>query len=512
MVVRTGKAAGRSPGGYVSRILDTLFGGGGRLTPDWLGEQSKEGLERRVDLDAVLEGVVDGVTRRLLADRGTLFLVDRAAGELVSRVAHLPEVAEIRVPIGEGVAGQVAASGEPIRVDDGSRDPRVLRRIDTLTGYRTRSLLAVPVFGPAGGVVAVLQLLNKKSGCFSAEDTARLVALAPSVAEILQRTSLGPQLESTHPRPLAFRLNHVVGESPAMRVVFERVLRAARTEVTVLLRGESGTGKELIARAIHDNSARSEGPFVKVDCAALPESVIENELFGHERGAYTGAAGAAPGKVDLARGGTLFLDEIGELSLTVQGKLLRLLQDRTYLRVGGQKVEQVDARIVCATWRDLEAAVAQGNLRRDLYYRLRVVEILLPALRERGRGDLDRLIDHLLWGAARRHGRPGLELSPEARERLLHHDWPGNVRELENTVESAVVLAPGSRIEAENLELGPRAFASQPAPELLRTLDAVETEHIERVLAAVEGNRSEAARILGISRNTLARRLHQLGR
>jgi Nif-specific regulatory protein len=234
---------------------------------------------------------------------------------------------------------------------------------------------------------------------------------------------------------------------------------------------------------------------VKVDCAALPESLVENELFGHEKGAYTGADRAVEGKVAAARGGTLFLDEIGELPLAVQGKLLRLFQDRTYQRVGSARTETADVRLVCATWRDLANS---ASFRQDLYYRLRVVEIAIPPLRERGHDDLDRLIDHFLFEANRKHGR-AVRLTSAGRARLHGWHWPGNVRELEHVLESAVVLADG--------DLGPEAFSVGNAPPTARgrTLAEVERAYVAEVLASCGGNRSEAARVLGISRNRLAR-------
>ena len=302
-----------------------------------------------------------------------------------------------------------------------------------------------------------------------------------------------------------------------MQAVFDRTARAARTDATVLVRGESGSGKEAIARAVHFNSPRRDAPFVKVDCAALPENLIENELFGHEQGAFTGADRAADGKVQAARGGTLFLDEVGELPLPVQGKLLRLLQERTFLKVGGTQPQRADLRFVAATHRDLEAAVAEGSFRQDLYYRLRVVQLDLPSLRERGAPDIDRLIDHFLFRFAREHDRGDLALAPAARTLLLAHDWPGNVRELEHCIESAVVLAVGDTITPDQLQLGPTSgerpslAGGEVDPERfhtqIRPLRDVELAYIRHVLARCDDNRSQAARVLGIGRNTLLRKL-----
>jgi Nif-specific regulatory protein len=485
------------------------------METDWLEKLKELVLDRQVDLDELLKLIVDEVTRRLGADRGTLYLVDHARGELVSRVAHLPEIAEIRLRLGEGVAGWVARSSQVLNMRRGTRDPRFTSRIDELTGYQTESLLAVPVLGEAGAVIAVLQLLNKRGKDFEERDERLLSTLAAQVAGLLESTSLRSQLRPGQKHPLAFRFNHIVGESAAMQQVYERTDRAARTDATVLVRGESGTGKELIARAIHYNSQRKSGPFVRVDCAALPAGLIENELFGHEAGAFTGADRASDGKVHAAEGGTLFLDEVGELPSSVQGKLLGLLQDRTYYRVGGTKPRRADVRFVCATHRDLEEDVKAGRFRLDLYYRLRVVEIAVPPLRERGHADLDRLVDHFLFELAARHGRPEMRLTAEGRAALHAHTWPGNVRELENAIEAAVVLAPRSEITRDLLRLGPggTGTAGRPADGSfvtpIRPLHEVERAYIEHVLAHCDGNRSATARVLGIGRNTLVRKLNE---
>ncbi|MCB9549404.1 MAG: sigma-54-dependent Fis family transcriptional regulator [Myxococcales bacterium] len=474
-------------------------------------------LDSHVELGLVLRRIVDEVVARLDADRGTLYLMDHARDELVSRVAHLPELAEIRLKLGEGVAGWVARTGEAVTVPDGAHDARFNPAVDVLTGYQTRTLLAAPVRADDGTVMGVVQVLNKRSGLFDEADAERLLALGAEISRVLGETSLRSQLRSDSERPLDFRFNHIVGESTQMRAVFERIALAARTDATVLVRGESGVGKEAIARAVHDNSPRSERPFVKVDCAALPAALIENELFGHERGAFTGADRQVEGKVRAADSGTLFLDEVGELPLEVQGKLLRLLQDRAYLRVGGTKPVDVDVRFVCATHRDLEAEVAAGRFRQDLYYRLRVVQIGVPPLRERGPADLDRLIDHFFFEHRRRHGRAALRLGTDARAALHRHGWPGNVRELENSIESAVVLARGEVVGADALPLEvsrPPIAVPPPADDdvfsaPVGTLEAMEQAYIQHVLGLCDGNRSAAARVLGIGRNTLIRKLKE---
>ncbi len=473
---------------------------------------------RIVALDPIFVELIDEVTARLGADRGTLYLVDSSSQALVSRGAHLPEIAEIRLRIGEGVAGQVARTGQTIHTRRGTRDLPVARRIDSLTGYRTLNMLTTPVVGDQGRVIAVLQVLNKKDGEFTRGDGKSIQALAKEVARLILSTSLRSQLGEGQRQPLAYHYNEVVGDSKVMHSVYDRAHRASQTHATVLIRGESGCGKELVARAIHDNSARSEGPFVKVDCAALPEQLIENELFGHEKGAYTSADQPAVGKVDAAEGGTLLLDEVGELTLAVQSKLLRLLQDRQFFRIGGIKAHSCDVRFICLTHRDLERAVGEGHFRKDLYYRLRVVEIEVAPLRRRGLADLDRLTDHFLEEYRRSHQRPGLGLSPEARGLLYSHRWPGNVRELEHCIESAVVMATDDLIRPESLSLVSPWSATEtdlpvngPPDEIfvtgLHPLREVEHAYVRHVLSLCGGNRSQAARVLGIGRSTLLRKL-----
>jgi Nif-specific regulatory protein len=328
------------------------------------------------------------------------------------------------------------------------------------------------------------------------------------VVAILDGTSLRSQLQPDNPHSLAFRFNHIVGESRSMQHIYGKLARAAPTDVTVMVRGETGTGKELLARAVHHNSGRRAGPMVKVDCAALPENLVENELFGHEKGAYTGAVDRREGKVHAAKGGTLFLDEIGELSLAVQGRLLRLLQDRTFLRVGATKLEKADTRFVCATHVDLEARVASGAFRQDLYYRLRVVEIHMPPLRARGHGDLDRLVDHFLFELTRRHRRGVMTLSEEARQALHGWNWPGNVRELQHCLESAVVLSPTPVIEAMSLPLGnPLGPVGDRFSSPLLSLADLEQAYVRWALEQHDGNKSATAATLGIGRNTLQRKL-----
>lgn len=483
------------------------------MTASWLEDLRVLLTDRQVDLGVALRLVIDRITLELEADRGTLYLVDHARQEVVSRVAHLPEIREIRLALGEGVAGHVAREGVVVNSSRPGFDRALASRIDSETGYRTTSTLAVPI-RDRDHVVGVIQLLNKVSGGFTVEDEHVLQRRAAQVLMLLEVTSLRVQLRPGQRHRLSFQFNHIIGQSHRMLRAYSLTSRAACSDATVLVRGETGTGKELIARAVHYNSDRREGAFIKVDCAALPANLIENELFGHERGAFTSADQATEGQVHAAAGGTLFLDEIGELPLAVQGKLLRLIQDRTFLRVGSREPQTVDVRFVCATHRDLEADVEAGRFRRDLYYRMRVVEIGLPSLAERGPADIDLLSDHFLYVYGERYGRPGLVLTESARQRLRQHGWPGNVRELEHCMESAVVLSAGAELEESVLPelVTGRSAAVESESEGgfhfgIATLRELETAYAEYVLAACDGNRSRAARTLGIGRNTLQRKL-----
>ena len=481
----------------------------GRLMPTDVAALRVMAAQRRVSLDEVFDAVVQLVTEALHADRCTLYLVDHARQELVSRAMVQPEISEIRLRVGEGVAGWVAATGEVVNVPtrhEGFRE--AARRVDALTGYRTTALLAAPVRDERGGLLGVLQVLNPRDvPAFDADHERRLIKLAATVAELLSSSSLASQLHPKHRQPLDFHFNHIIGSSPAMLEVYRRVRVAARTEATVLITGETGTGKELVARALHDNSARREGPFVKVDCAALPEALVESELFGHARGAFTGAERDAAGRVEVGEGGTLFLDEVGELPLPLQSRLLRLLQDRTYQRLGETRVRRADVRFVAATHRDLARAVAEGRFREDLLYRLRVVPIPLPPLRDRGAADLDRLIDHLLHVASPPHAAERATLTTRARASLHAHPWPGNVRELQHVLEAAVVLSEGQVIDVDLLPLAPQREPSASFRTPLRPLEEVTGAYIAWAVEQCDGNRSEAARALEVSRNTVARKL-----
>jgi Nif-specific regulatory protein len=312
-----------------------------------------------------------------------------------------------------------------------------------------------------------------------------------------------------------YRASPIVGRSAAMAEVFEAIEKVGGSRVTVLLLGESGTGKELIARAIHYNSPQAEGPFITLNCAALPENLVESELFGHEKGAFTGATAVRKGRFELADGGTLFLDEIGELPLTMQSKLLRVLQERAFERVGGGKTITVQVRLIAATNLDLERAVAEGRFREDLYYRLKVVPIRVPPLRERT-VDIPLLVDHFLKRLRQEHQKP-TTIVPEALARLVDHHWPGNVRELENTLERLVIMGRQPQIQLQDVTaiLGERpptrAVGLDAEASLTSSVQDLERQQIVKAMEDSKGVQAKAAKMLGITPRQLGYRLKKYG-
>lgn len=299
--------------------------------------------------------------------------------------------------------------------------------------------------------------------------------------------------------------------SPSMQELFGLAAQVAKTDATVLLLGESGTGKDLLARAIHEESNRKAGPFVKVDCAALPEALLESELFGYEKGAFTNAVTRKPGRLELAQGGTLFLDEVGEMSLPLQAKLLRTLEERAFERVGGTTTVTVDARFIAATNRNLEEALREGRFREDLYFRLNVFPLSVPPLRRR-REDISPLAKVFLARYAKKYGKAVADLSPEALSLLRRYPWPGNVRELEHAIERAVILSERPILGPEDIGLDLLALGMGDGLEGEgMTLAELEREYISRVLKKVRGHKGRAAKILGINRKTLLEKRRRYG-
>ena len=344
------------------------------------------------------------------------------------------------------------------------------------------------------------------------------------VRQALEQHALRREVRQLHERlDAAFRFDSILGTSPAMQHVFDMVKKVAATDLTVLITGESGTGKELIANAVHQNSPRKSGPCIKVNCAAMARELVESELFGHEKGAFTGAASAREGKFSAADRGSIFLDEIGDMSVETQAKVLRVLQEREFERVGGNRLIRVDVRIIAATNRDLRQMVQDGTFREDLFYRLNVVSIPMPSLRQRPE-DIPLLAKHFLEQTAKEYEREAKRLSPEAYQLLLQHAWPGNVRELKNAMESALILSPGDDIQATDLRLGQEHASSQTGtvtlgadgPPLFKEakqhmVETFEREFIQRALRRHDNNITRAAAEMGLHRQQLQQKIRELG-
>lgn len=310
-----------------------------------------------------------------------------------------------------------------------------------------------------------------------------------------------------------YQFDSLIGRSPAMREIFHTISRVAPTRATVLLAGESGVGKDMIAHAIHQHSPRKNHPLTKINCTAIPENLMESELFGYEKGAFTGANTSKQGKFEQADGGTVFLDEIGDVPASIQVKLLRILQDKQFERLGSNETRSIDVRVIAATNVDLRAALEQGTFREDLYYRLNVVPLNVPPLRER-KEDIPFLAEHFVQKLAKDLGSPIASISPGAIDRLLEHYWPGNVRELENTLERSIVLATGDVLKPDDIRIETPRGNSSHSPSFLPegvTLDQWEQTMIREALRRSNGNKSQAARLLGLTRNALRYRLSQMG-
>jgi Nif-specific regulatory protein len=409
---------------------------------------------------------------------------------------------------------QIAAPPE----GDPERSPQdSLAGAPSLAGMRLRSLACAPLRTAEGPLGALWAETVQKS--LEEEDLSRLDALAGLASGALAAVRRAEWLETENRRlrGLEEADHDMVGDSPAMVRVYDFIARAAPSDATVLIRGESGTGKELVARALHRSSRRSEGPFVAINCATLSETLLESELFGHEKGAFTGALVTKPGKLEVAHRGTVFLDEIGEIPLPLQAKLLRALELREFERVGGTRPIRVDVRLLAATHRDLEAAIGDGSFRQDLFYRLNVLSVTLPQLAER-REDIALLARHFAARCAERQGRRVTGLTPAAREALLAYGWPGNVRELANAVERAVVLGEGEQIRLEDLPETIVEGRSRPTRDAEardatyhEALDAAKRRLILEAVEAAGGRYVDAAKLLDLHPNYLHRLIRNLG-
>jgi Nif-specific regulatory protein len=475
------------------------------------------------DLEQILSALLHTMQRHMKVVRGMVSLFEPGAGKIFiydSFGLTAEEAARGIYHLGEGIIGSVVESGKTIVVPKISEEPLFLDRTRSRHNPEEReySFLCVPILrgSKVMGTISAERLYdNRQLLDLDIEILAILAATTAQSVELyllkyVQETALKNENRLLHQALKArFKPSNITGNSKVMQEVYALIEKVMRSKTTVLILGESGVGKELVASAIHYNSPDSKGPLVKFNCAALPESVIESELFGHERGAFTGASALRRGRFEEADGGTIFLDEVGELSLPMQAKLLRVLQEKTFERVGGNQSIRVDIRILAATNRDLADMVVQGKFREDLYYRLNVFPITIPPLRERGH-DIVALADHFVSHFSKKMNIAVHRISSPALDMLMSYTWPGNVRELENVIERAMLLAEGGVIHGYNLppSLQTPVLEEVSAKGLLEArVVAVEFEMIVEALKLHHGNVSAAAAQLGITRRVLARRM-----
>ncbi|MGI9474306.1 MAG: sigma-54-dependent Fis family transcriptional regulator [Rubripirellula sp.] len=474
--------------------------------------------QRLEEDEALLRGIADTATELLNCERASIFLWDKRRKKLIGRPALGVEGGVLEVDDDAGVVGEVLRSGEAKIWNMGSDDEsRVNRKVDRSLEFETRSLAAVPMEGQRDELIGVFEGINHLGDGFEPADSLVLSDLATHAAVAIQSLRARRKLTETRDRLVkdAASATNLIGQHPAIIAVRKNAEKVAKTDLTVLVLGKNGTGKEVLARHIHFESERRSGPFIAVNCAALVESLLESELFGHEKGAFTDANQTRPGKFELASGGTLFLDEVGDMSPGGQAKLLRVLEERVVVRVGGSQTIPVDVRVIAATNQPLEQMILEKRFREDLYFRLNVVNLSLPPLSERG-DDVLLLAHHFLEQFCYQIGRSVPTFQGSAREALRSHPWPGNIRELRNTIERVSYLCSGEQIHADDLMLsGTLRTTSGGFTSITGALpDATkefQIEYIERAIRSCGGNMTEAASRLGLHRSNLYRKMRQLG-
>lgn len=469
-----------------------------------------DALARGSSLRAALQRVLQLLDRRDSVVSGSITLLNQDSGLLHVEASEglAPDGRSARYKIGEGVTGRVVESGKPVIVPRASKEPMFLNRARRKNlELKDISFICVPIAlrkKPVGAISIDLPFekgRNYQGYVRFLDVAASMIAQAIRVNHLVDVERQGLADENVHLRgelKQRYDFANIVGTSRPMREVYTQVSQVASANTTVLVRGESGTGKELIAHALHYNSPRAKKPFVKVSCAALPDSLIESELFGYERGAFTGAHARKKGRFELAHGGTLFLDEIGDLNPSTQVKLLRVLQEREFERLGGTESVKVDVRMIAATNADLEKAIAARTFREDLHYRLNVFSIFVPPLRER-KTDVLLLADHFLDRYAIEHGKPVKRIATPAIDMMMAYHWPGNVRELENAIERAVLVCDGSVIHAHDLPPSLQtadASGTVMSLSLAEAVDAYEKDLIADALKSTRGNRTRVATLL----------------
>lgn len=470
-----------------------------------------------VETQALLERIAEEVSRILKTDRASIFIWDKENHQLIACPALGVEGGRLFLPDNKGIIGETIRSERPIIVDDAYSDARFDQGVDKKTGYTTRNLLCVPLFDAEEECIGAIELINKLEGDFNDEDLESLQDFGVQTSIAIKNTRELENLVRNN-QNLSERASNdvaIIGESDSMAALRGTIERLAATDLPVLILGESGTGKEVAAHALHQQGPRLNRPFVAVNCAALTETLLESELFGHEKGAFTDAQSTHIGKFELAEGGTLFLDEIGDMSLGGQAKLLRVLEQKVITRVGGTQPIPVNVRVLAATNANLAEMVREKRFRQDLYYRLSVVTIELPALRDRPE-DILPLANFFLKRFCGAASRKPLVISADAAKRLQMHGWPGNVRELRNLMERVAFLTNGDKVEVDDLAfiLSPQRDAFDDLSDgvgLAEATNRFQREYIKRAVKRMQGNMSDAAEFLDLHRSNLYRKMRQLG-
>ncbi len=494
------------------------------IASDRRGERLQTMLEMTVswnqsrETDQLLIKIAEASTRLLGAERATIFLPDSNRETLIGKPALGVEDGILRIPATAGVVGQVIKTGQPVRVDEdiSHEQQQINRTVDQKLGFETKTILCVAMLDAKGKVIGAFEVINRHSGNFTAEDEVALTELAAHAAVAIENTQHVEKLVSTksHIADQAAGGVELIGQCESIEKLKQTLARIADTDLAILITGENGTGKEVVAQLVHYLSQRRDEVLVAVNCAAISETLLESELFGHEKGAFTDAHQAREGKFELANGGTLFLDEIGDMSLGGQAKLLRVLEEKVVVRVGGSVTIPTSARVVAATNQKLGELVRDKKFREDLFFRLNVVTIELPALRERG-DDVLLLANHFLDGFCKKARRTTPTISAAAKKRLLGHRWPGNVRELRNMMERLAYLTDGDKVVPEDL-----AFINAPAVEesaiplslsLNEATHSFQMDYIQRQIDHARGNITDAAANMGLHRSNLYRKMKQLG-
>jgi transcriptional regulator with GAF, ATPase, and Fis domain len=462
------------------------------------------------ELPALLDQLLDVTIQVSNADKGFLVLME--SGEPVVKVARnlrRETITDAVSQLSDSILARVVKTRKPVIISDALSDDEFKNSL-SVVNLKLTSVMCVPLL-ERGNMLGVIYVGNDNVAQLFEESHMEVLTIFAAQASLLIRNALLVNELQLDKRSLEeqierIRFGEILGSSARMQEVFRKVQKVATTDISVLVTGETGTGKELIARELHNRSQRSKGPFVTINCGAIPENLLESELFGHVRGAFTGAVTTKAGRFQAADRGTLFLDEIGEMPVALQVKILRALQERVVVKVGDTHPESVDIRIIAATNRDLEAEIKTGRFREDLYYRLNVVHLHLPALRDRG-DDIVVLARYMVSRYAPEYGGKVKGLTPNAIAAIKRHRWPGNIRELENRVKKAVVLADKALLGPEDLDLSP-----DDLPTILQLAEAKEKfqrEYINEILALNDGNRTKTARDLGVDPRTVFRHLEK---